>query len=122
VFGLGTALAVLNAKNAPLAVTAGAAIGSAGLPTGREIASPVVFVAIATLGDRKGWAAQHSVGPTDQAVTPQRTCPLAAGTGPAFFTVRGSGFLPMLNACALRAVRPGPTRSRLPQQDRRTHG
>ncbi|GAA2894138.1 hypothetical protein GCM10010524_28080 [Streptomyces mexicanus] len=50
VFGLGTALAALNAKNAPLTVTAGATIGSAGLPVGQQIASLAIFVVIATLG------------------------------------------------------------------------
>ncbi|KUN05292.1 hypothetical protein AQI95_17660 [Streptomyces yokosukanensis] len=81
VFGLGTALAALNAKNAPLTIAAGAAIGSAGLPVGQQIASLVVFVVIATLGllaplgvyllggerakttlgNWKDWAAQHNV-------------------------------------------------------------
>ncbi|MFJ2192184.1 GAP family protein [Kitasatospora sp. NPDC087861] len=81
VFGLGTALAALNAKNAPLTIAAGAAIGSAGLPVGQQIASLAIFVLIAslgllaplgvfllggerartTLGGWKDWAAQHNV-------------------------------------------------------------
>ncbi|GAB1331494.1 GAP family protein [Streptomyces sennicomposti] len=81
VFGLGTALAALNAKNAPLTIAAGAAIGSAGLPVGQEVVSLAIFVVIAslgmlvplgvfllggqraraTLGNWKDWAAQHSV-------------------------------------------------------------
>ncbi|OIK28403.1 GAP family protein [Streptomyces malaysiense] len=50
IFGLGVALAALNAKNAPLTIAAGASIGSAGLPVGQQIASLAVFVLIATLG------------------------------------------------------------------------
>ncbi|MFF1901380.1 GAP family protein [Streptomyces sp. NPDC058206] len=50
VFGLGLALAALNAKNAPLTIAAGAAIGSAGLPVGEQIASLAIFVLVATLG------------------------------------------------------------------------
>ncbi|MET9031945.1 GAP family protein [Streptomyces mirabilis] len=50
VFGLGLALAALNAKNAPLTIAAAASIGSAGLPVGQEITSPAIFVLIATLG------------------------------------------------------------------------
>ncbi|MFE2973031.1 GAP family protein [Streptomyces sp. NPDC059340] len=50
VFGLGLALAALNAKNAPLTIAAAASIGSAGLPVGQEIASLAIFVLIATLG------------------------------------------------------------------------
>lgn len=50
VFGLGLALSALNAKNAPLTIAAGAAIGSAGLPVGQQIASLAIFVLIATLG------------------------------------------------------------------------
>ncbi|MFI7093386.1 GAP family protein [Streptomyces lydicus] len=81
VFGLGLALAALNAKNAPLTIAAGAAIGSAGLPVGQQIASLAIFVVIATLGlltplgvflvggERakatlagwKDWAARHNV-------------------------------------------------------------
>ncbi|MFI0810579.1 GAP family protein [Streptomyces echinatus] len=81
VFGLGLALAALNAKNAPLTIAAGAAIGSAGLPVGQQIASLAVFVVVAslgllaplgvyllggeraktTLGNWKDWAAQHNV-------------------------------------------------------------
>ncbi|GAA3099771.1 GAP family protein [Streptomyces echinatus] len=81
VFGLGLALAALNAKNAPLTIAAGAAIGSAGLPAGQQIASLAVFVLVAslgllaplgvyllggeraktTLGNWKDWAAQHNV-------------------------------------------------------------
>ncbi|MFF5860433.1 GAP family protein [Streptomyces sp. NPDC012751] len=81
VFGLGTALAALNAKNAPLTIAAGAAIGSAGLPVGQQIGSLAIFVVIAslgllaplcvfllggerarsTLGDWKDWAARHNV-------------------------------------------------------------
>ncbi|MEU9993238.1 GAP family protein [Streptomyces sp. NPDC048045] len=81
VFSLGLALAALNAKNAPLTIAAGAAIGSAGLPLGQQIASLAIFVVVATLGllaplavfllggDRakttlgnwKDWAAQHNV-------------------------------------------------------------
>ncbi|ALO94765.1 membrane protein [Streptomyces hygroscopicus subsp. limoneus] len=81
VFGLGTALAALNAKNAPLTIAAGAAIGSAGLPVGQQIASLAIFIVIATLGllvplgvfllggerarttlgNWKDWAAQHNV-------------------------------------------------------------
>ncbi|MFI8787910.1 GAP family protein [Streptomyces sp. NPDC055105] len=83
VFGLGLALALaaLNAKNAPLTIAAGAAIGSAGLPVGQQIASLAIFVLIATLGllaplgvfllggerakttlgNWKDWAAQHNV-------------------------------------------------------------
>ncbi|MEU9380357.1 GAP family protein [Streptomyces sp. NPDC048279] len=81
VFALGLALAALNAKNAPLTIAAGAAIGSAGLPLGQQIASLAVFVVIATLGllaplgvfllggarakatlgDWKDWAARHNV-------------------------------------------------------------
>lgn len=81
VFGLGLALAALNAKNAPLTIAAGASIGSAGLPVGQQIASLAIFVLIATLGllaplgvfllggERaettlgrwKDWAAQHNV-------------------------------------------------------------
>ncbi|MGW7548520.1 GAP family protein [Streptomyces sp. NPDC054770] len=40
----------LNAKNAPLTIAAGAAISSAGLPLGQQIASLAIFVVIATLG------------------------------------------------------------------------
>ncbi|MFD9005357.1 GAP family protein [Streptomyces sp. NPDC059582] len=81
VFGLGVALAALNAKNAPLTIAAGAAIGSAGLPVGQQIGALAIFVVIATLGllaplgvfllggDRakttlgnwKNWAAQNNV-------------------------------------------------------------
>ncbi|MFD8421914.1 GAP family protein [Streptomyces sp. NPDC059668] len=81
VFGLGLALAALNAKNAPLTIAAGATIASAGLPAGQQIASLAVFVLIGTLGllaplgvflaggDRarstlggwKEWAARHNV-------------------------------------------------------------
>ncbi|MFI2761225.1 GAP family protein [Streptomyces echinatus] len=81
VFGLGLALAALNVKNAPLTIAAGAAIGSAGLPAGQQIASLAVFVLVAslgllaplgvyllggeraktTLGNWKDWAAQHNV-------------------------------------------------------------
>jgi threonine/homoserine/homoserine lactone efflux protein len=81
IFGLGVALAALNAKNAPLTIAAGATIGSAGLPVGQQIASLAVFVVIATLGllaplgvflvggerartvlgNWKEWAAQHNV-------------------------------------------------------------
>ncbi|MFI9588331.1 GAP family protein [Streptomyces sp. NPDC052236] len=81
VFGLGVALAALNAKNAPLTIAAGAAIGSAGLPVGQQVASLAIFVLIATLGllaplgifllggerakttlgSWKDWAAQHNV-------------------------------------------------------------
>ncbi|MGW7579197.1 GAP family protein [Streptomyces sp. NPDC054765] len=81
VFGLGLALAALNAKNAPLTIAAGASIGSAGLPVGQQIASLAIFVLIATLGllaplgvfllggerakttlgSWKDWAAQHNV-------------------------------------------------------------
>jgi hypothetical protein len=79
VFGL--ALAALNAKNAPLTIAAAASIGSAGLPVGQEMASPAIFVLIATLGllaplgvymlggerakttlgNWKDWPAQHNV-------------------------------------------------------------
>ncbi|MFF3357713.1 GAP family protein [Streptomyces sp. NPDC002917] len=81
VFGLGLALAALNAKNAPLTIAAGAAIGSAGLHIGEQIASLAIFVLVATLGllaplgvfllggerakttlgNWKDWAAQHNV-------------------------------------------------------------
>ncbi|MEV7939908.1 GAP family protein [Kitasatospora sp. NPDC088264] len=81
VLALGLALSALNAKNAPLTIAAGAAIGSAGLPVGQQIASLAVFVVIATLGllaplgvfvlggeraqttlgNWKDWAAQHNV-------------------------------------------------------------
>ncbi|MFE6737098.1 GAP family protein [Streptomyces tubercidicus] len=81
VFALGLALAALNAKNAPLTIAAGAAIGSAGLPVGQQIAWLAIFVLIATLGllvplvvfllggerakttlgSWKDWAAQHNV-------------------------------------------------------------
>ncbi|MFI9246927.1 GAP family protein [Streptomyces sp. NPDC053086] len=81
IFGLGVALAALNAKNAPLTIAAGAAIGSAGLPVGQQIGSLAIFVVIATLGlltplgvfllggerarntlgNWKDWAAQHNV-------------------------------------------------------------
>ncbi|MER6370387.1 GAP family protein [Streptomyces mirabilis] len=81
VFGLGLALAALNAKNAPLTIAAAASIGSAGLPVGQQIASLAIFVLIATLGllaplgifllggerarttlgSWKDWAAQHNV-------------------------------------------------------------
>lgn len=80
VFGLGLALAALNAKNAPLTIAAAASIGSAGLPVGQQIASLAIFVLIATLGllaplgvfllgerakttlgNWKDWAAQHNV-------------------------------------------------------------
>jgi threonine/homoserine/homoserine lactone efflux protein len=81
VFGLGVGLAALNAKNAPLTIAAGAAIGSAGLPVGQQIGSMAIFVLIATLGlliplgvfllggerarttlgNWKDWAAQHNV-------------------------------------------------------------
>lgn len=80
-FALGVALAALNAKNAPLTIAAGAAIGSAGIPGGQQIALLAIFVVIATLGlliplavfllggerartmlgDWKEWAAQHNV-------------------------------------------------------------
>lgn len=81
VFALGLALSALNAKNAPLTIAAGAAIGSAGMPVGQQIASLAIFVLIATLGllaplgvfllggerakntlgNWKDWAAQHNV-------------------------------------------------------------
>ncbi|MEU6479162.1 GAP family protein [Streptomyces sp. NPDC047017] len=81
VFGLGLALAALNAKNAPLTIAAGAAIGSAGLPVAQQIGALAIFVVIATLGllaplgvfllggerakstlgNWKDWAAQHNV-------------------------------------------------------------
>jgi hypothetical protein len=81
ILALGLALAALNAKNAPLTIAAGAAIGSAGLPVGQQIASLAVFVVVAslgllaplgvfllggerartTLGNWKDWAAQHNV-------------------------------------------------------------
>ncbi|MCT9105850.1 GAP family protein [Streptomyces mirabilis] len=81
VFGLGLALAALNAKNAPLTIAAAASIGSSELPVGEQIASLAIFVLIATLGllaplgifllggerarttlgDWKDWAAQHNV-------------------------------------------------------------
>jgi threonine/homoserine/homoserine lactone efflux protein len=81
VFGLGLALAALNAKNAPLTIAAGAAIGSADLPVGQQLASLAIFVLIATLGllaplgvfllggeraqttlgNWKAWAARHNV-------------------------------------------------------------
>ncbi|MGW4033660.1 GAP family protein [Streptomyces sp. NPDC004838] len=81
VFALGLALSALNAKNAPLTIAAGAAIGSAGLPVGQQIAALAIFVLIATLGllaplgvflvggarakatlgNWKEWAAQNSV-------------------------------------------------------------
>ncbi|WP_225826954.1 GAP family protein [Streptomyces naphthomycinicus] len=81
IFALGLALAALNAKNAPLTIAAGAAIGSAGLPVGQQIGSLAVFVLIAslgllaplgvfllggerarsTLGNWKEWAARHNV-------------------------------------------------------------
>ncbi|MFF7965340.1 GAP family protein [Streptomyces sp. NPDC007903] len=80
-FGLGLALAALNAKNAPLTIAAAATIGSAGLPVGQQIAALAIFVVIATLGllvplgvfllggekakatlgSWKDWAAQHNV-------------------------------------------------------------
>ncbi|MFF2995912.1 GAP family protein [Streptomyces sp. NPDC057950] len=50
VFGLGLALAALNAKNAPLTIAAGATIAAAGLPAGQQIASLAVFVLIGTVG------------------------------------------------------------------------
>ncbi len=50
VFGLGLALAALNAKNAPLTIAAAASIGSAGLPVGEQIGSLAIFVLVATLG------------------------------------------------------------------------
>jgi threonine/homoserine/homoserine lactone efflux protein len=50
IFGLGAALAALNAKNAPLTIAAGASIASAGLPVGQQIASLAIFVLIGTLG------------------------------------------------------------------------
>ncbi len=81
VLGLGMALAAINPKNAPLTIAAGAAIGSAALPVGQQIASLAIFVLIATLGllaplgvfllggeraktmlgSWKDWAAQHNV-------------------------------------------------------------
>ncbi|MFK0292873.1 GAP family protein [Streptomyces sp. NPDC090442] len=81
VLTLGLALAALNAKNAPLTIAAGAAIGSAGLPVGQQIASLAIFIVIAslgllaplgvflltgeraksTLGNWKDWAARHNV-------------------------------------------------------------
>ncbi|MFH8386116.1 GAP family protein [Kitasatospora sp. NPDC018058] len=48
--GLGLALAAANAKNAPLAIAAGATISSAGLPVGQQIASVAVFVVVGSLG------------------------------------------------------------------------
>ena len=50
VFGLGVALAALNAKNAPLTIAAGASIASSGLPVEEQIASLAIFVVIGTLG------------------------------------------------------------------------
>ncbi|MER6538848.1 GAP family protein [Streptomyces sp900105755] len=81
IFALGVGLAALNAKNAPLTIAAGAAIGSAGLPVGQQIGALAAFVVVATLGllaplgifllggerarttlgDWKDWAAQHNV-------------------------------------------------------------
>lgn len=60
VFGLGLALAALNAKNAPLTIAAAASIGSAGLPLGQEIASLAIFVLIATLGLLAPWESSSS--------------------------------------------------------------
>ncbi|HEX4520644.1 MAG TPA: GAP family protein [Gaiellaceae bacterium] len=48
--GAGTVLSALNPKNLLLAVAAGAAIADAGVSTGHEIASYVVFALIASLG------------------------------------------------------------------------
>lgn len=50
VFGLGTALAAANLKNAPLTIAAGASISSSGLPIGQQIATLALFVVIASLG------------------------------------------------------------------------
>jgi hypothetical protein len=81
IFGLGTALAAANLKNAPLTIAAGASISSSGLPVGQQIATLAIFVIVASLGvlaplgvlllmgDRarsvlgnwKDWAAQHNI-------------------------------------------------------------
>ncbi|MFJ3303273.1 GAP family protein [Streptomyces sp. NPDC086549] len=50
IFGLGTALAAANAKNAPLTIAAGASISSSGLPIGQQIVTLALFVIIASLG------------------------------------------------------------------------
>ncbi len=81
VFGLGLALAALNAKNTPADHRRGRLHRLAGLPVGQQIASLAIFVLIATLGllaplgifllggerarttlgSWKDWAAQHNV-------------------------------------------------------------
>jgi len=79
--GLGLALSAANPKNAPLTVSAGASISSAGIPVPQQIATLAIFVIIASLGvlaplvvylimgerakrmlgSWRDWAAQHNV-------------------------------------------------------------
>lgn len=81
ILGLGLALSAANAKNAPLAIAAGASISASGIPVPQQIATLVIFVLIASagvlaplavylimgeraktlLGNWRDWAAQHNV-------------------------------------------------------------
>ena len=79
--GLGLALSAANPKNAPLTISAGASISSAGITVPQQIATLAIFVIIASLGvlaplvvylimgerakkmlgSWRDWAAQHNV-------------------------------------------------------------
>jgi cytochrome c biogenesis protein CcdA len=79
--GLGLALSAANPKNAPLTISAGASISSAGIAVAQQIATLAIFVLIASLGvlaplivylimgerakrmlgSWRDWSAQHSV-------------------------------------------------------------
>ena len=79
--GLGLALSAANPKNAPLTISAGASISSAGIAVPQQIATLAIFITIASLGvfaplvvylimgeraksvlgNWRDWAAQHNV-------------------------------------------------------------
>ena len=81
ILGLGLALSAANLKNAPLTISAGASISSAGIPVPQQIATLAIFVIIASLGvlaplavyliigerakkmlgSWRDWAAEHNV-------------------------------------------------------------
>ena len=50
ILGLGLALSAANLKNAPLTISAGASISSAGIPVPQQIVTLAIFVIIASLG------------------------------------------------------------------------
>jgi len=81
ILGLGLALSAANLKNAPLTISAGASISSAGIPVPQQIVTLAIFVIIASLGvlaplavylimgerakrvlgNWRDWAVQHNV-------------------------------------------------------------